>query len=110
MLVYLLHSIAFLFLPRRNPGLAAAVALRLDPRLQRAAAGIAVLALSVLIVNSVWPGVARMFTPGAVTGIGLEEGDDAGARSLNSIKLLASWSLLGAVLFVSARKLGGRDD
>jgi basic amino acid/polyamine antiporter, APA family len=74
-ILYLLHSVALLLLPRLNPRLFAEVTVRIPLWVQRAAAIVSIVAMAGILTQLTWP----------------------------AIQLLAFWAAIGAVLYVSGR-------
>jgi amino acid transporter len=89
--VYLLHSIAFLCLGRRNPEVASQVALGVSPALQRASAWFAALCMGALVTTMVVKDV------GTVGGTNLSDRISKG--ELTAIELFVPWTVLGLALF-----------
>ena len=89
--VYLLHSVAFLCLGRRNPEVASQVAMGISSGLQRTSAWIAVVCMGALITTMVVNDVSTL------GGTNLSERYDEGG--LTAIELFVPWSVLGLVLF-----------
>ena len=79
-LLYLLHSVALLLLPRRNPELFAQVTVGIPLWLQR------VLAI-----------VSILFMAGLLTQI-----------SLSAVELLLFWSVIGALIYIASRRIANR--
>lgn len=75
--LYFLHSVALLLLPRRNPELFRAVTVRIPLRVQRVTAVISMMAMAGLIVQM--------------------------STDRNTMALAASWAAIGAVLYGSGR-------
>jgi len=101
-ILYFLHSLVFLRLPRRNPVLCAAVNLTLPPWLQKAAAGLSVAAMAGLIAVQVAQDVRTLQT--STLGRRIAE------RSLTSLELSLAWAALGMALYKYARRRGGGPD
>jgi amino acid transporter len=100
-LLYLIHSLALLLLPRANPELYRKVTLPLPRALQVLAAWCSILAMSALLLVQVGQDldVARR------TGL-LER---ARRLELTTLELSVVWALLGAVLFGLERRRVQRD-
>ncbi len=77
--LYFLHSLALLLLPRRNPELFRSVTVRIPLSVQRSAAVLSMIAMAVLIVQL--------------------------ARDRETMALAAVWTLIGAVLYAARRAL-----
>jgi amino acid transporter len=91
MLLYALHSVALILLPRRNPALYHQVTIRIPRWLQLAAAWISVLALAILVALNFEGDLRHMLTTSFVSR--LREFD------LTSLELLVAWVALGLLLF-----------
>ncbi len=91
MLLYALHSVALILLPRRNPALYDQVTIRIPRWLQLAAAWISVLALGILVVLNFEGDLRHMLVTSFVGR--LQEFD------LTSLELLLAWVALGLLLF-----------
>ncbi|MDH4259345.1 MAG: APC family permease [Gammaproteobacteria bacterium] len=91
MLLYALHSVALILLPRRNPALYDQVTIRIPRWLQLAAAWISVLALGILVVLNFEGDLRRMLATSLVGR--MQEFD------LTSLELLLVWVALGLLLF-----------
>jgi APA family basic amino acid/polyamine antiporter len=103
--LYFLHSLTFLLLPRRNPRLNSLIKISLSPSLQRAAALLSVLAMGGIIVIQV---VQDLRTLGAQSFRQRLVG-----HSLTSVELALAWGLIGAMLYAYGRLRGRhatRDD
>lgn len=101
MLLYLLHSIALLALPRTNPQLDAEVRVRLRPGLRKAAGLLSVATLGAMLV------VIFVGELGTIRSTTFTERIDSG--SLTSLELLIVWGLVGAALFaIAARRRPAR--
>lgn len=82
--LYFLHSLALLMLPRANPELYASVTLRLPLAVQRIAGVVSLIAMGALIV--------------------LQLASDIRSGSMLLIKLVVFWSAIGGVLYALARR------
>ncbi len=99
MLLYLLHSVALLLLPRRNPALFAEAGTRVSRRVQCAAAVVSVIALGAMLLIQFSGDVARLADePWAPRMARLD---------LTSLELLAAWVLVGLLLFRGGRRQRG---
>lgn len=97
-ILYFLHSLTFLMLPKLNPKLFSLIRVSLAPSLQRAAALLSVLAMAGIIVIQV---VQDLRTLGAKNfRQRLTE------HSLTSVELALAWGLIGAMLYVFGRRRG----
>lgn len=100
-LLYLIHSVALLLLPRLNPELHAAVRLPLSLAVRRVAGAFSVLAMGGLVAVQVVQDVralSRSSFAERVTG-----------QSLTTLELCALWALLGAAIYALERRRGRRD-
>jgi basic amino acid/polyamine antiporter, APA family len=94
-LLYFLHSLTFLILPRRNPELYSEITIGIPAWLQRGAAIISVLSMGLLIVVQV--------VQDAHTLANESFSERVAKHSLTSVELAVVWSLIGAGLYVAAR-------
>lgn len=101
-LLYFLHSLTFLILPRRNPRLHGEITIGLPGWLQRGAALLSVVSMGILIVVQVANDLKTLGT----TSLGkrLE------THSLTSLELAVTWSIVGAVLCFVARWMRKREE
>lgn len=97
-LLYLLHGIALLVLPRRNPVLYAARRVRLPLRLERGAACISVIAMAGLVMVMLGQDVETIRATGVV--------DRVRQGKLTSLELLLAWGVLGVVLHAVTPRRG----
>ena len=93
--LYFIHSLVFLFLPRLNPTLASEVAINLPRRLQQAAAIFSLIAMGVMIVIQLRLDVEVLRTQTLVERIN--------GQTLTSIELILVWGVVGAGLYQLAR-------
>ncbi|HEX6283802.1 MAG TPA: APC family permease [Pyrinomonadaceae bacterium] len=93
--LYFIHSLVFLFLPRLNSALAKEIEISLPWRVQQAAAVVSVISMGVLIVIQLRLDVIALQT------FSLSERIDKGA--LTSIELVVVWGLVGLGLYQLAR-------
>ncbi len=100
-LLYFLHSLALLLLPRANPGLFASVTARVPLALQRAAAVISMAAMGGLIALQV---IQDASTLGR-----LSLAERIARRELTTIELCAMWALLGVAIYALGRRRGARE-
>ena len=94
-LLYFLHSLTFLLLPRRNPKLNQEITIGLPVRLQRLAAYFSVLSMGVLIVVQIVHDVDTLRTTSLAERIA--------KHSLTAVELAVAWSLIGAAMYAYAR-------
>ena len=99
--LYFIHSLVFLFLPRLNPDLAGEVKIGLPRRVQQAAAIISLLAMGVMILIQLRQDVEVLTTQTLSTRIN--------SQSLTSIELILVWGVVGAGLYQIARMQRSRD-
>jgi amino acid transporter len=99
-LLYCLHSVAFLMLPRWNPKLYREISLNLPPWLLFASAIVSVLSMGVLIAVQVVQDVRTLMTQSLRERIA--------QHSLTSLELAVAWSAFAVTLYVIARLLRGR--
>jgi hypothetical protein len=93
--LYFIHSLVFLFLPRLNPTLASEVEINLPRRVQQAAAIFSLLAMAVMIVIQLRQDVAVLRTQTLLERIN--------GQTLTSIELILVWGVVGASLYQLAR-------
>src|SRR5256886_6994886 len=94
-LLYCLHSVAFLMLPRWNPKLYGQISLTLPRGLMTVAALISVLSMGVLIAVQVVQDIKTLTTQSLTERIA--------QHSLTSLELAVLWSGVAALLYVVAR-------
>jgi amino acid transporter len=95
-ILYFLHSLTFLLLPRRNPSLAGLITVNMSPSLQRAAAWISLVSMGVLIASQVWQDISTM--RGQSLWSRIED------QNLTSVELAVVWGLIGLALYAYARR------
>jgi amino acid transporter len=93
--LYFIHSLVFLFLPRLNPTLASEVEISLPRRLQQAAAIFSLLAMGLMIVIQLRLDMAVLSTQTLFERIN--------GQTLTSIELILVWGVIGAGLYQLAR-------
>src|SRR5256712_6524126 len=101
-LLYFLHSLTFLILPRRNPSLYGEITIGLPVWLQRGAALLSVFSMGILIVVQVANDLKTLGTTSL--------GERLDTHSLTSLELAVTWSIVGAVLYVVARWMRKREE
>jgi amino acid transporter len=101
-LLYFLHSLIFLILPRRNPRLYGEITIGLPRWLQRGAALLSVLSMGILIVVQVVNDLKTLATTGLSERIA--------RHSLTSLELAITWSIVGAGMYVAARWMRKREE
>ena len=99
--LYFIHSLVFLFLPRLNPTLASEVKISLPRRVQQATAIFSLVAMGVLIVMQLVQDVNVLRTQTLVERIN--------RQTLTSIELILVWGVVGAGLYQLARMQRGRE-
>jgi len=95
-LLYFLHSLVFLMLPRRNPQLYNQITIGLPVWVQRGAALLSVLSMAILLAVQILQDVRTLQKQSFSER--LEH------HSLTSLELVLVWSAVGAVLYVLARR------
>ena len=93
--LYFIHSLVFLFLPRLNPSLEGEIKVGLSRRLQQAAAVLSILSMGLMIVIQLRQDAAVLSTQT------LSERIDG--QSLTSIELVFVWGIVGVGLYQLAR-------
>ena len=95
-LLYFLHSLVFLMLPRWNPQLNSEITIAMPVRLQRGAALLSVLSMGGLIVVQLVQDIHTLRTTGIAARIA--------KHSLTSLELALVWAAVGAALYALARR------
>ena len=93
--LYFIHSLVFLFLPRLNPSLAREVEINLPRPVQQAAAVVSVLSMGLMILIQLRQDAAVLTTQTLSQRIN--------GQSLTSIELIVVWGVVGAGLYQFAR-------
>jgi APA family basic amino acid/polyamine antiporter len=93
--LYFLHSLTFLLLPRFNPALYQSISVNIPRWLQRAAAVVSVLSMAILIGVQLFQDVQTLKTETLAERIS--------NHSLTAIELTIIWVIVGLALFVLAR-------
>jgi len=93
--LYFIHSLVFLFLPRLNPPLASEITISLPRRVQQAAAIVSLLSMGLMILIQLRQDAEVLRTQTLAERIS--------GQSLTSIELLLVWGLAGAGLCQLAR-------
>ena len=101
-LLYLIHSVALLLLPRMNPRLFASVTVPISLNLQRGAGAFSILAMGGLIAVQV-VGDLRVLRETTFA-------ERFARQSLTTLELSAMWAIAGAVIYVLERRRALRDD
>jgi len=102
-LLYFLHSLAFLMLPRLNPALFREATVAIPLPLQRLSAVLSLLGMGALVWLQVADDVRTLRA--------LDLGERLARRSLTTLELCLLWAAVGAVLYVWGRRQarGGAD-
>jgi len=93
--LYFIHSLVFLFLPRLNPHLASEIKMGLPHRAQQAAAIVSLLSMGLMILIQLRQDIAVLRTRTLAERIS--------EQSLTSIELILVWGVIGAGLYQLAR-------
>lgn len=93
--LYFIHSLVFLLLPRLNPTLASQIEINLPRRMQQVAAVVSVLAMGLLIVIQLGQDAVVLRTQTLSQRLS--------GQSLTSIELIFVWGLVGVGLYQLAR-------
>jgi APA family basic amino acid/polyamine antiporter len=93
--LYFIHSLVFLLLPRLNPTLASEIKINLPRRMQQVAAVVSVLAMGLMIVIQLGQDIDVLRTQTLSQRIS--------GQSLTSIELVVVWGLVGLGLYQLAR-------
>ena len=97
--LYFIHSLIFLLLPRLNPSLASEIKISLSQRVQQAAAIVSLLSMGLMIVIQLRQDAAVLSTQTLSERIS--------GQSLTSIELIVVWGVVGAGLYQLARMQRG---
>ena len=100
-ILYLLHGIALLALPRMNPDLYRQVTVPIRPAVQRAAAIISVLSMGALIVMQMAQDV-QVLSDSTL-------GERITGESLTSLELILLWSVIGLGIYTLGRRRAARE-
>ncbi|HXD34379.1 MAG TPA: APC family permease [Pyrinomonadaceae bacterium] len=95
-LLYFLHSLVFLLLPRLNPQLNSEITIGLPVWVQRGAALFSVLSMATILIVQVLQDVHTLQTHSF--------SERLANHSLTSLELVLAWSAVGAVLYLLARR------
>ena len=93
--LYFIHSLVFLFLPRLNPGLASEIEINLPRRVQQAAAVVSLISMGLMILIQLRQDADVLSTQTLSQRIN--------GQSLTSIELIVVWGIVGAALYQLAR-------
>jgi len=99
-ILYFLHSLTYLLLPRRNPLLLGSITITISVSLQRAAAWISLLAMGGLIVLQVGQDILTLFN--------LSLRQRIASHALTSIELILVWGAVGLALYALGKRRGQR--
>ena len=99
--LYFIHSLVFLILPRLNPPLASEIRINMPHRVQQAAAVVSVFAMGLMIVIQLRQDAAVLGTQTLSERIS--------GQSLTSVELIVVWGIVGAGLYQLARMQRDRD-
>lgn len=97
--LYFIHSLIFLLLPRLNPSLASEIKISLSRRLQQAAAIVSLLSMGLMILIQLRQDAVVLSTQSLSQRIN--------GQSLTSIELIVVWGVVGAGLYQLARMQRG---
>src|SRR5690242_17124348 len=97
--LYFIHSLVFLFLPRLNPSLASEIEINLPRRMQQVAAVVSVLSMGLMIFIQLRQDAVVLSTQTLSQRIE--------NKSVTSIELLVMWGIVGVVLYQLARMQRG---
>ena len=97
--LYFIHSLVFLFLPRLNPSLETEIKVGLSRRVQRAAAVVSLLSMGLMILIQLRQDAAVLSTQTLSERIN--------GQSLTSIELVFVWGIVGVGLYQLARMRRG---
>jgi len=95
LVLYFIHSLIFLLLPRLNPDLNSEIKLQLSKPLQQNSAIVSVISIGLMIVIQ----LLRDFQSLRVTSFRQRLTE----QSLTSTELIVVWSIVGAILYMLAR-------
>ncbi|MDT7603841.1 MAG: basic amino acid/polyamine antiporter, family [Acidobacteriota bacterium] len=99
-ILYFIHSLVFLLLPRRNPTLYRSITVAIPIWLQRAAALVSLVSMGALIVVQVSQDARTLSEQSLAERIA--------NHSMTSLELAVAWSLVGAALYAFARRGGAK--
>jgi amino acid transporter len=101
-LLYFLHSLTYLLLPRRNPQLFNSIAVAIPSSLRRAAAWLSLIAMGGLIAVQIALDIGTLRT--------LSLRQRIASHSLTSLELALAWGVIGLALYAYAQGRGRRID
>ena len=96
-LLYFIHSVAFLLLPRFNPDLNRQITIAMPVWLQRVAAWVSVLAMGGLVLVQIYQDGQTLLSTSLSKRIS--------AHSLTSVELAIVWSAVGIAMYLLARAM-----
>jgi basic amino acid/polyamine antiporter, APA family len=99
--LYFIHSLALLCLPRANPELFRSVTVRTSRRVQVAAAVLSLIAMGILIAEQAGGDVATLAR--------LSLSQRIATHSLTTLELCALWAAIGAAIYGLGRWRGARE-
>jgi hypothetical protein len=94
-MLYFIHSLVFLFLPRWNPALASEIKIDLSPRVRQFVTVVSLVSMGAMILIQLMRDVEVLRTSTLAQRIA--------ERSLTSIELVFVWGIIGLVLYQLAR-------
>jgi basic amino acid/polyamine antiporter, APA family len=94
-MLYFIHSLVFLFLPRWNPALASEIKIDLSPRVRQLVTVVSLVSMGAMILIQLLRDVEVLRTSTLAQRIA--------ERSLTSIELVFVWGIIGLVLYQLAR-------
>jgi len=95
LVLYFLHSLIFLLLPRLNPELNSEITVQLSKRLQQISAVVSVVSVGAMIIIQLFRDFDSLRSQSLSERIN--------NHSLTSTELIVVWSIVGAVLYLLAR-------
>jgi basic amino acid/polyamine antiporter, APA family len=101
LVLYFMHSLVFLMLPRLNPGLNREIKLGMSKRLQQTSAVVSLVSIGLMILIQLWIDFQSLRTSSFA--------DRVTKHSLTSIELLVVWSIVAASLYAIARSRARQD-
>jgi APA family basic amino acid/polyamine antiporter len=100
-LLYFIHSLALLVLPKSNPELYRSVTVKTSRRVQVAAAIVSLVAMGILVAEQIGEDVAVL--------AGSSFAQRIATRSLTTLELCALWAAVGAAIYGLGRWRGARE-
>lgn len=102
LVLYFLHSLIFLLLPRLNPDLNGEIKLRLSKPLQQISAIVSVISIGAMIVIQLFRDFESLRSQSL--------SDRISNQSLTSSELIVVWSLVGAIMYMVTRSRNHRSE